>query len=123
MASKIKSWLNTNIIDKLNTAIHKIPLIGSGISIPHFAKGGIVDTATLGIFGEAGKEAILPLEKDSKGLDLIAERISEKMDSSDANGNGGTYVIYLTLPSGDKITKWIIKNINDYQIKTGKAAF
>lgn len=32
-------------------------------SIPKFADGGIVTSATLGVFGEAGPEAVLPLDK------------------------------------------------------------
>ena len=32
-------------------------------SIPKFAEGGIVNRATLGVFGEAGPEAVMPLDK------------------------------------------------------------
>lgn len=32
-------------------------------SIPEFAEGGIVTQATLGVFGEAGPEAVMPLDK------------------------------------------------------------
>lgn len=32
-------------------------------SIPKFAEGGIVNKATLGVFGEAGPEAVMPLDK------------------------------------------------------------
>lgn len=32
-------------------------------SLPKFAEGGIVTSATLGVFGEAGPEAVLPLDK------------------------------------------------------------
>lgn len=32
-------------------------------SIPKFAEGGIVTSATLGVFGEAGPEAVMPLDK------------------------------------------------------------
>lgn len=32
-------------------------------SVPKFAEGGIVTSATLGVFGEAGPEAVLPLDK------------------------------------------------------------
>lgn len=40
-------------------------------SIPKFAEGGIVTSATLGVFGEAGPEAVMPL---SKLNDYIAPR-------------------------------------------------
>lgn len=32
-------------------------------SIPKFADGGIVTSATLGVFGEAGPEAVMPLDR------------------------------------------------------------
>lgn len=61
-----------------------IPFVGIGLglaavsaiitaiqSIPKFAEGGIVTSATLGVFGEAGPEAVMPL---SKLNDYIAPR-------------------------------------------------
>lgn len=40
-----------------------IAAIKSASNIPKFADGGIVTSATLGVFGEAGPEAVLPLDK------------------------------------------------------------
>lgn len=90
-------------------------------SIPKLAYGGVVDKATLGIFGEAGTEAVIPLKNNTQGLDLIAEKIAERLPQK--KESGGTYVINLMLPSGEKITSWIIRNIKDYEIRTGKPAF
>lgn len=44
--------------------------------IPLLAKGGIVNGATQAIIGEAGKEAVLPLERNTEWMDMLAERIS-----------------------------------------------
>ncbi len=49
----------------------------SGISIPRLAKGGIVDGATPLIAGEAGKEAIVPLENNTGWIEKIASRLGE----------------------------------------------
>lgn len=38
-------------------------IIGVLKSVPKFAEGGIVNKATLGVFGEAGPEAVMPLDK------------------------------------------------------------
>lgn len=38
-------------------------LIATMQSIPKFAEGGIVTSATLGVFGEAGPEAVMPLDR------------------------------------------------------------
>lgn len=53
--------------------------------IPELAKGGIVNGATQAIIGEAGKEAVLPLERNTEWMDMLAERIA-------ANGGGGVTV-------------------------------
>lgn len=57
------------------------------LSISWYAKGGILDGATpfgqmgnnLLIGGEAGKEAVIPLEKDTRGIELIASKLSENI--------------------------------------------
>ena len=41
-------------------AVQSIPKVSD---VPKFAEGGIVNQATLGIFGEAGPEAVMPLDK------------------------------------------------------------
>jgi len=53
-----------------------IPTIGT-ISIPKLAKGGIVDQATVAMIGEAGKEAVVPLENNTGWMDKVAARIGE----------------------------------------------
>ena len=46
------------------------------ISIPRLAKGGIAYQPTQAIIGEAGREAVLPLENNTEWMDELAERIS-----------------------------------------------
>lgn len=46
--------------------------------IPELATGGIVNRATQAIIGEAGKEAVLPLERNTEWMDMLAERLAEK---------------------------------------------
>lgn len=60
-----------------------VPVIGGnkfGFNIPlipKLAKGGIVDKATLAMIGEAGKEAIVPLER-TEWIDKLADKINAK---------------------------------------------
>lgn len=66
-------------------------------SVPHigidwYAKGGVFDTPTLfnyagglGGLGEAGAEAIVPLERNTEWLDKIAERLSQKSSGSNSD--------------------------------------
>lgn len=53
-----------------------IPTI-SEVSIPRLAEGGIVDRATVAMIGEAGREAVVPLENNTGWMDKIAARLGE----------------------------------------------
>lgn len=90
--------------------------------IPKLAYGGVVDRATLGVFGEAGTEAVIPLQRNTRGLELIADKIAERLPISDSS-NGGTYVINLVLENGKVLAKMVIDNIKEYEIQTGKPVF
>ena len=70
--------------------------------IPLLATGGITSGATLAMIGEAGKEAVLPLENNTGWMDTLAEKI---------NGSAGQP---LTIKIGeDTILDTIIRGIND----------
>ncbi len=99
IAGLIKAPIN-GVIDIVNWAIDKInsvafdvpdwiPGIGGkhfGLDIghiPRLAKGGIVDSPMLSIIGEAGKEAVLPLENNTGWISLLASQISAHGNSQD----------------------------------------
>ena len=72
-------------IGAINAAIGVINLIPgvsitklSKLDVPKLAKGGVVNSATLAMFGEAGKEAVIPLENNTEWMDILAERINER---------------------------------------------
>ena len=60
-------------------------------SIPELAKGGVISQPTQAIIGEAGKEAVVPLENNMEWLDLLANKLATKINSS----GGGYYMINL----------------------------
>lgn len=43
-----------------------------------FAKGGVIDRATMAIVGEDGAEVVMPLEKNTGWIDKLAQRIAYK---------------------------------------------
>lgn len=53
--------------------------------IPKLAYGGIVDKPTLAMVGEAGREAVLPLENNTQWIDKLADKLSGKMGSSNVS--------------------------------------
>lgn len=75
-------------IRAINSAIkliNKIPGVKietiKTLSIPKLAKGGIVDGATPFIAGEAGKEAVMPLENNTGWISQLAGRIGSLIPS------------------------------------------
>lgn len=80
-----------------------------GLSIPHFsiswyAKGGIVDGATLLGAGEAGKEAIVPLEQNTQWTGMVAGQIVADLRDSDI-GMDSDRVIDAILAMADRIVE------------------
>ena len=78
------------------TAPDWVPGIGGkrwGVNIPQIprlAKGGIISQPTQAIIGEAGREAVVPLENNMEWLDILADKLASKIE-----GNGGSYIINL----------------------------
>jgi TP901 family phage tail tape measure protein len=75
----------------------------SGLNIPGLASGGIVDKPTFAMIGEAGPEAVIPLDR----LQHITP----------PSNNAETIVvenINISLPTAQKLTKSEIDNMTDY---------
>ena len=74
--------------------INKIPKVNiNGLKELHFnklAKGGIVDRPTIAEIGEAGREAIIPLENNKGWIKNLAAEI--KGTTVDAGGDNMTYI-------------------------------
>lgn len=55
--------------------------------MPALATGGIVTSPTLAMIGEAGKEAVVPLENNTAWLDKLADKLATKMGNSNTVNN------------------------------------
>ena len=73
-------------IKAINLAIGVINLI-PGVDIdkldlmevPKLARGGIIDKPTFAMVGEAGKEAVMPLERNTGWIDQLASKLGDKI--------------------------------------------
>jgi len=98
---------------------------GFGISIPkvpYLAQGGIINQPTLAMVGEAGKEAVMPLENNTGWIDTLADKLVSKI-SGNNNSNSTDKDINLSLRidfGGDKIYENIIRGINQKQRQAGR---
>ena len=86
----------------------------SAVHIPRLANGGITTGSTLANIGEAGREAVLPLENNLSYLEPLAEMIASKME-------GVQTVRIVAEESG--IFKVVREGANDYFRRTGRPAF
>lgn len=76
-------------IPKLEFAIPSMPNLAAKIpNIPKLATGGIVTSSTLANIGEAGKEAVLPLENNTGWMDALADRIGGNIVIQASGGAG-----------------------------------
>lgn len=97
-----------------------IPKIGGetfGFSIPKIpmlARGGVIDSPTLAMVGEAGKEAVVPLENNTQGLDLLADKLLERLGGLNThNSDSSQQQLQINLIyQGTKLAEMLIKDIN-----------
>ena len=82
--------------------------------IPYLAKGGIIDNPTLAMVGEAGKEAVVPLENNTQGLDLLADKLLERFGGLNTpNRESSQQPLQINLIyQGTKLAEMLIKDIN-----------
>lgn len=59
------------------------------VSLPKLAEGGIVDNPTLALIGEAGKEAVVPLQNNTEWMVKLANTVAEAIVSKLLQAQGG----------------------------------
>lgn len=120
MIAIFKTPMNV-IISGINTFIRslnkiKIPdwvagMGGKGFNIPlipKLATGGVIESPTLAMVGEAGREVVMPLDRNTGWIEELASKI---------NSQGGN--MNLTVKIGeDKIYENVIDYINDKAFRT-----
>lgn len=96
------------------------------LSVKWFAKGGILNGAqlfgragsTLLGGGEAGREAVLPLDRNTGWMDKIADRVVSRLGT----GNDGPVTINLIL-DGKTLTSYVIQSLRRQARGSGQPAW
>ncbi len=112
-------------INAINTAIgtiNKIPGVSietlGTLEIPKLARGGIVDSPTVAMIGEAGKEAVIPLENNTGALNMLASKIlSGILPVLQSSGGSSSPQIYITL-DGRELSYEVTKIQNGQRINS-----
>lgn len=125
MANSVVTGVN-KVLEALNSVGFDMPdWLGGGtfhpnlqtlstISIPRLANGGITTGSTLANIGEAGREAVLPLENNLSYMKPLAEMFANELK--------GTQTVRIVADEG-KIFKIVREEANDYYRRTGRPAF
>lgn len=105
LAGSFKGAINT-IIDGWNRLSFTMPSVNTPFgtiggwtldtpNIPRMAKGGIVDSATLAIIGEAGREVVFPTNNPRRGFNLLQEAgVNMPLGGSTTVANEPTVINY-----------------------------
>lgn len=138
LGSIIKSPLNA-VISLVNAAISGLNKISVSIpdfvpvfggkkfgfnipKIPYLAKGGIIDSPTLAMVGEAGKEAVMPLENNTGWITDLANKVADRMPRGESNGNSS--IENITIQVGDDtLAKILLSKLKKIQRQTGETVF
>lgn len=105
--SAIKRVWN-GLVRSINKAINFINkhIPGATIStLKELAVGGIATSATPALIGEAGAEAVLPLENNTGWMDMLADRINGRAPSKIVLMVDGRQLGYATIDSINDITR------------------
>lgn len=109
--NKVVSWA-AKVADTDWGGVDLVP----AVTLPRvkLANGGITTGSTFAQIGEAGREAVLPLENNLSYLEPLAEMIANKME--------GVQMVKI-VPDKGNIFKVVREGANDYYRRTGRPAF
>lgn len=104
-----ENFVNT-IINGVNRVLQAINAVGSWfgaswqlsinhVSLPRLATGGIVDRATPFIAGEAGKEAVIPLERNTEWITLVADGLIDRLLDNSVINRVATAFMSVPMPA------------------------
>lgn len=115
-----------NMINGVIGVINALPGVSlgyiNGISLPRLARGGIVDSPTIAMIGEAGKEAVIPLENtgflQTMGR-VVSSAVADVIGNNQPTSGGLTGDIVIQL-GGTEYARFTIDEINKEQERVGQ---
>lgn len=115
-----------NMINGVIGVINALPGVSlgyiNGISLPRLARGGIVDSPTIAMIGEAGKEAVVPLENtgflQTMGR-VVSSAVADVIGNNQPISSGLTGDIVIQL-GGTEYARFTIDEINKEQERVGQ---
>lgn len=103
----------------------KLPdfLGGFGVNIPtipYLARGGVIESPTVAMIGEAGKEAVMPLENNTGWMNVLAGKLANLMPYQGAQPTQNVANGDIIIQIGDReFGRFAINEINKEQERAG----
>lgn len=91
--------------------------------IPYLAKGGIIDSPTIAMVGEAGKEAVMPLENNTGWITDLASKVADRMPRSGGSSDNSYTGDLILQIDGSIIGKVALNQLKKMQRQGGITLF
>ena len=109
----LKISYNSNV-GGVKKAVYRALGLSGWPSISFAARGGVFRSATLTMLGEAGTEAVVPLENNTGWMDVMAQKLGDKMGARP--GGSVTVPVYI---GGEKLAEAVVDALNAQTRRTG----
>lgn len=112
------TWVKAGLT-ALQSAISTTLFSGKGWpKLAFAARGGVFDSPTLTMLGEAGREAVVPLENNTGWMDALARRIAAQTGGGSASGGAQVITVQCVL-DGRVVAENTVRYINSEARRTG----
>lgn len=113
------AWV-TSGLSVLQQSVSKLLFDGRGWPRLAFAaRGGVFDNPTLTMLGEAGREAVVPLENNTGWMDGLARRIAAQMVGLPMGAGGNQTITVQCLLDGRIVAENTVRYVNREARRTG----
>lgn len=107
------SWSAVKVLGKVivpagSVTLAKLPTVSK------LAEGGVTTGPVFSLIGEAGREAVLPLERNTDWMDRLAERLAQ------AEGRQGDGLVLEVHVGDELLAKQVIRRVNETTRRTGR---
>lgn len=109
----LKISYNSNV-GGVKKAVYRALGLSGWPRISFAARGGVFRSATLTMLGEAGTEAVVPLENNTGWMDVMAQKLGDRM--GDTGGGSITVPVYI---GGEKLAETVVNALNAQTRCTG----
>ena len=109
----LKISYNSNV-GGVKKAVYRALGLSGWPRISFAARGGVFRSATLTMLGEAGTEAGVPLENNTGWMDVMAQKLGDRM-----GGTGGGSITVPVYIGGEKLAETVVNALNAQTRCTG----